>query len=505
MDNVIEYLRNAVLRYPDRIALADEKEKISYRELWDLSLRIGRFVAQQGIEGEPVGVWAARDIYTPALFFGILCSGNYYVPIDPEQPKEKQEKIAGDFGMRFLLARDREGVKAGFAGICHDLTEMEQKGRDTADWDFGNAKGGDRERPMYMIYTSGSTGIPKGVLKTHAAMIDFVEAFVKTFSFGGHEIIGNQTPFFFDASAKDLYLSLRIGATLEILPTALFSFPVRLIAYMNERKVSVISWVPSALGIVTQMHTFTEVKPSTLKTVFFVGEVFPVRQLNRWREALPDVKYVNLYGSSEIAGVACHYEINREEVLGEQDPLPIGKPFPNCRIVLLAEGKPVREKNVCGEIYIASGALAREYFRDPQKTAYSFPVLDLDGNGGKRYLKTGDMAHYDARGNLVFDTRMDFQIKHMGHRIELGEIEAAALSLRQVEKCGCVYDGEKDRIWLFCELAAGVQASGREIQSLLKGKVSSYMLPGRVVVLDSIPVNANGKTDRQKLKSMVTV
>ncbi len=501
---MIEYLRNAASRYPDRIALADEKEKISYRELWELSLKVGGFVAQQESKDGPVGVWATRDIYTPVLFFGILCSGNYYVPLDPGQPEEKLEKIVKDCGMRILLAKDRGSVNAGLAGICHDLTETGQKGTETAGWDAGSREGGAWERPMYMVYTSGSTGIPKGVLKTHGAMVDFVEAFVKTFSFGGHEVIGNQTPFFFDASAKDLYLSLRIGATLEILPTPLFSFPVRLIAYMNERKVSVISWVPSALGIVTQMRTFTEVKPSTLKAVFFVGEVFAVKQLNRWREALPDVKYVNLYGSSEIAGVACFYEIDREEVLGEQDMIPLRKPFSNCYVALLADGKPVREKNVCGEIYIASKALAREYFRDPQKTAHSFPVLDLDGNGGKRYLRTGDMAHYDARGNLVFETRRDFQIKHMGHRIELGEIEAAALSLWQVEKCGCAYDGEKDRIWLFCELAAGVQACAREIQSLLKAKVSSYMLPGRVVVLDSIPLNANGKTDRQKLKNMIT-
>ena len=348
-----------------------------------------------------------------------------------------------------------------------------------------------------MVYTSGSTGKPKGVLKSHGAVISFIDAFAETFDLGPEEILGNQNPFFFDASAKDLYLMALVGATLEVIPSEKFIFPVRLLEYMNDRKITYICWTPTALAIVTQLNTFKKVLPETLRKVLFVGEVFPIKQLHKWLTALPELRYVNLYGSSEIAGICCWYEIS-PGTLPEQ--LPMGVPLSNCRVWLHGEEGFVTEPEVLGEVWIESPALALCYYGDPEKTARTFRVETLPDGRAARVLKSGDLARYDRDGNLVFSSRSDFQIKHMGRRIELGEIEAAADALTEVQRCCCLYNTAKNRIELFCELAPGAEADGKQIIHLLRDRLSEYMLPSLVHILPEMPFNANGKIDRVKLK-----
>ena len=347
-------------------------------------------------------------------------------------------------------------------------------------------------QPLYMVYTSGSTGEPKGVLKSHRGMISFVEAFSSLFPFEDNTIIGNQTPLFFDASAKDLYLSLYNGATLDIIPSEKFVLPITLINYLNERKINWICWVPSALCLVSQLNTFIEVKPKYLKRVFFVGEVFPIKQLKKWMENLPNVKFVNLYGSSEIAGVCLYYEVNNN--LDDITVLPMGKAMPNCEITLRNENGIIKDSDIIGEVFISSPALALGYYNNEEKTN---AVFFKENN--KRVFQSGDLARYDKNGNLCFVSRKDFQIKHMGRRIELGEIEAACDKLSEIARCCCLYDENRKMITLFCVLN-DKELTSQDIKNMLKDKLADYMIPGRIKIYDELPLNANGKIDRQALK-----
>ena len=223
----------------------------------------------------------------------------------------------------------------------------------------------------------------------------------------------------------------------------------------------------------------------------------PMKHLNYWRKNLPDVRYVNLYGSTEIAGICAWYEVTG--TYDDADSLPMGKPLCNCEIYLLDGEQVVTEANRVGEMYLVSPALALEYFGDSEKTAASFQTRDF-GEGLVRCFKTGDLARYDDAGNLVFASRMDYQIKHMGHRIELGEIEAVAGALPGIERCCCLYDTKKSRIVLFCQTGSdGGERTGKEIRQLLRPRLSAYMLPAKVLILTTMPLNANGKIDRQKL------
>ena len=494
MQNVLEYLEETAARFPDRTAAACESSRISFRALSDRAARLGAAIRTGG-QNRPVGVLASRDTETPVFFLAALYSGNYYVPIDPDMPPEKKQAILDETGMRVLLGTEENRALLAplrFDGAYLTPADMAETGCPIPP------VGGDD--PLYMVYTSGSTGKPKGILKSHRAELSFIRAYCDTFAFSPEDVIGSQTPFFFDASGKDLYMMLCLGCTLEILPTRLFSFPTALMEYMNERRISFISWVPTAISTVAQLNPFSLVKPETLRRVFFVGEVMPMKYLNKWRRALPAVQYVNLYGQSELAGICCWFEVK-----GEWDDaavLPMGKPLSNSRIYLLDGERVVREPGHIGEMYIVSDALALEYFRDPEKTAASFLVKDF-GEGPVRCFKTGDMAQYDADGNLIFAARSDFQIKHMGHRIELGEIEAIATTLDEIRMCCCLYLPEKQWIYLFAELSEGCALTGQQLRSLLRGKLSDYMLPRRVVILDHMPLSPNGKMDRQRLKTLM--
>lgn len=495
MESVIEYLELATTKYPDKVFIADSVRRYTFDEIRNIARKLAN-VIPNGLKNAPICVLATRDADVAVLFLSVLYSGNYYVPIDPDMPSLKKQAIIDDFGCMVILGSDEtRGLldELTFSGIFLTLNDAADIPADIPETSSAD--------PLYMVYTSGSTGKPKGVLKSHGSMIDFIETYIDTFDFSSDDVIGNQTPFFFDASAKDFYLALKLGATLEIIPTEKFAMPPELIDYMNEKRITFISWVPTALAIVSKLKTFSFIKPEYLRKVFFVGEVMPMKHLNYWRTNLTGIQYVNLYGQSEIAGVCCYYEVKGE--FSDDSVLPMGKPLDNCNIYLLDGNEIVKDPGRIGEIYIASEALALEYFNDPEKTASSFLIKDF-GIGSERCFKTGDLAEYDSNGNLLFASRSDFQIKHMGRRIELGEIEVIAGSLSEIQRCCALYDSEKSKIIMFAELNSDCSGlSGRGIHQLLKEKLSSYMLPSKVIIMDALPINANGKIDRQKLKEML--
>lgn len=499
MNHVLDYLKRLEQSCPDKTAVGDRQTAYTFRRMGELARALAGHPALENERGRAVGVMADRSASTAVYFLAAMFSGNFYVPVDPQLPEKKLRTIVDDAGIDFFFTDEENKQRLrdiGFTGACLSLTEP------TCWPDADRSDELTPGSPAYMVYTSGSTGVPKGVLKSHGAIMSFLEAYTQTFRFDKDDVIGNQTPFFFDASAKDFYLMLKTGASMEVLPKELFAMPPMLIEYLNTKKVTFISWVPTALSIVAQLNTFTEILPTTLKRVFFVGEVMPVKYLNKWMEALPDLEYVNLYGSSEVAGICCYYPVTQK--LDPAQSLPMGKPLCNCRLYLMDGDRVITQPHVPGELYLVSPALAEGYYHDPDKTAASFVQKDFGDGVLRRTFRTGDIAQYDEAGNLVFSARRDAQIKHLGNRIELGEIEAVANSLEQLQRCCCLYDQKRQKIVLFAQTVPGAEpADARAIRSLLRPRLSSYMLPNKVVLLEQWPLNANGKTDRQALKALL--
>jgi len=491
--NILALFEETVQRFGPHTALAEENDKLTFSELQSLSRRLGRWLLEKGLGGKAIGVLADQTIYTPVLYLGVAYAGGCYVPLDPDAPAEKQKKVVSSCKAPLVLTwKQEDGDKLENEGFtCADLEDALGEFSDGA---LESPEHLTRDAALYLIYTSGSTGEPKGILKTHGAVLDFIGAYLQTFSFGPEDVLGCQTPFFFDASAKDLFMMLAAGCKMELLSKRLFVIPKKLVEYLNQRGVTVISWVPSALTVVSRLNTFRSVKPATLRRVMFVGEVFQPRQLALWREACPNVEFVNLYGSSEIAGVCCYYRV--EGKVSEDSPLPMGKPLPNCKICLLSDGEPTTAPGVLGELYIASKALASCYLGDEEKTRQSFITAEFDGVP-RRWFKTGDLARYDEQGNLVFASRGDFQIKHTGHRIELGEIEAAAASLPGVVAACCLYQQEREMICLFC---TGAERDSGVLMGKLRAVLPPYMVPKRYFFLDEMPLTPSGKMDRMALQ-----
>ncbi|MCD7745329.1 MAG: amino acid adenylation domain-containing protein [Lachnospiraceae bacterium] len=496
---ILEYLEQTAEKLPEKTAFATETMEMSFEEVLKASQSIGTCLAANGCKKEPIVVWMHRHPHMIAAFLGVVYSGCYYVPMDEEMPQFRVKLIFESLQPRTVICDENtcEQVRAldGFDGkillydaICQTSVEktlLEGIRRNAIDTD-----------PVYIVFTSGSTGVPKGVVGCHRAVIDYANQLTEVLHVTEDTIFGNQTPLYFDACLKELFGSLKCGATTYLVPKELFLFPVRLVEFLNTYKINTICWVVSALTMISSTGTFDKIVPEYLHTVAFGSEVFPIRQFNLWRRTLPDARFFNLYGPTEATGMSCYYEAKHE--FAEDDVIPIGKPFPNTGILLLDEQNRQPEPGEPGEICIRGTPLTLGYYDNEEKTAEVFVQNPLNTHYRELLYRTGDIGTYNADGDLIFLSRKDNQIKHMGHRIELGEIEAHVNRMEGIRNSCCIYEQEKGKIILFytgcCE--------GKELVVRLRSTLPRYMVPNHVYVLDALPLTANGKTDRQRLKQI---
>lgn len=495
---VLHYLERSAERLPEKTAFADTDKEIAYGQLLEQARRLGSALALLAAPTQPVPVYMEKSVDAVTAFMGIIAAGCCYVMLDRRQPAARQEQILGTLETDVLLTTRQylqEAEELPFKGKLLVLEDLLCRPADEALLQARREQALDTD-PLYINFTSGSTGIPKGVVVGHRSVMDFIDNFAELFEIREDDVIGNQAPFDFDVSVKDIYSTLRQGATMQIIPTRYFSIPRDLLDFLEERGVTTLIWAVSALCLVSQLHGFTYRVPSRIRQVIFSGEVMPVKQLNIWREALPDVRYVNVYGPTEITCNCTYYIVDRHFEPGET--LPMGRAFPNERVFLLDEedhlvtgDMPGKE----GEICVGGSALALGYYRRPDLTEKVFVQNPLHDRYTDRIYRTGDLAYYDEKGELYFRGRRDLQIKHMGHRIELGEVEKALDALPEIKRACCLF--VKNRITA-CYTGT---IEKKELAAELGKTLPPYMIPGRFVHLDSLPVTRNGKIDRRALEN----
>lgn len=495
--NVLEYLENAAACAPQKKAFADKEESITYEELLRQAKRIGTYIKKQrDVQNRPVAVVIDRNIKSLILFLGVVYSGNFYVPVDYTMPAQRIDLIM-DTLQPVLILSSVEGISwegrkiVSFAEAS--AQEINQEVLDRVRKEMLDTD------PLYAIFTSGSTGVPKGVLISHRSVIDLAEQFGGTFDFPESPVFGNQAPFDFDVSVKDIYNCLRLCGTLEVVPKQLFSFPGQLVPYLNERRVNVIIWAVSALRIVANFKTFAKCQPEYLQLIMFSGEVMPVKVLNYWIETLPQAVFVNLYGPTEITCNCSYYIVDRH--FENEESLPIGVAFRNEEVFLLDQETNALitglQPQKVGEICVRGTCLALGYYNNPEKTAEAFVQNPLNLWYPEKIYRTGDLGQYNEQGELFFAARKDFQIKHMGHRIELGEIETAVNALDFIDTACCIYDEAREKIILCYQAASPCE---KEIVGQLSKALPKFMWPNRYEHYGKIPMNKNGKMDRVLLK-----
>ncbi len=493
--NVLEYLEGIVQHYPEKIAYANENRGITFRETYIRSRAIGTFLNSKGLYKQPVVVFMDKCPEAVTAYYGVVYGGNYYVPIEEEMPRFRVQLIFDNLKPSAVICSDdtKKIVESfAFDGDVYIYDEIVKFPIDERVIEDIRDSAIDTD-PIYIIYTSGSTGVPKGVAACHRSVIDYIESLTGVLGVNRDTVFGNQTPFYFDASLKELYSTLKEGATTYIIPKNLFMFPVKLVEFLNKFKINTICWVVPALTMISAFGTFDSIKPKYLHTIAFGSEVFPMKQFNIWREALPEAQFINLYGPTEATGMCSYYKVDR--AFKEHEVLPIGKPFRNTDIILLDKNNRVPKAGDLGEICVRGTSLTLGYYGDFRRTSEVFVQNPLNDVYPELIYRTGDLGRYNEKGELMFVSRKDHQIKHMGHRIELGEIEVNVNMLGGIKSSCCVYDDEKQRIALFYVGDIGE----KDVASELRARLPRYMLPNSVKMLESMPLTANGKIDRKAL------
>ena len=497
LKSVLDYLEQSENKYPDKLAVVDEKGSDTYAELADKARRVGAFLLNKGVYcNDVVVVLLGKERAALPAFWGANYAGAVYAPMDCHAPVRRLQMIMEVLQPACVLTDEENHGKALELAPAESVFLIEEACQSALDRERLEAI--QRQRidtdPVYIICTSGSTGVPKGVVISHRAVIDFTEEASESMEFSCEEVFANQAPFYFDASVPDLYCTIRNGATLHIIPEKWFSFPIRVLEYIRDNGVNAIFWVPSALIVTANLRALREVDVTCLKKIMFCGEVMPVKQYNMWKKYVPNAKYVNYYGPSETTYASTYYVIDRE--FGNEEALPIGRAALNTGVLILNEDDRPCAPEETGELCIRGSGVALGYYNNPEKTQEVFVQNPLVPFYRDIMYRTGDLVKESARGEIKYVGRKDFQIKHMGYRIELGEIETAAMSASGVNRAGCIYHGKRQTIILLYEGSA----DGESIKDELKKRLPDYMIPGDIIRLNAMPMNANGKIDRQLLK-----
>lgn len=495
-NNVLDYLDTTIKRVPEKTAFADDDISYTFLQVYEQSRSIGTCLSQKGYYREPVLVFMKKSPKTVTAFFGVVHAGCFYVPVSEAIPNKRIQLILENCGARVIICDKHTQPLAhtlSFDGeiLCYDMISQHPEDSDCLCRIRRQAIDTD---PIYIVFTSGSTGTPKGVCACHRSVIDYVEQLSDVLGFSEETIFGNQTPLYFDACLKELYPTLKFGATTYLIPQKHFMFPVKLIEYLNEKKINTICWVVSALTMISSFQTFDTIKPKYLHTIAFGSEVFPLKQFKIWKKALPDTAFFNLYGPTEGTGMCCYYPVTRE--LSPTEVIPIGYPFKNTEILLLNEENKPAVENEAGEICIRGTSVTLGYYNNPEKTNSAFVQNPLNSAYPEIIYRTGDIGRKNEYGELVFLSRRDNQIKHMGHRVELGEIEADVNGLEKVRFSCCIYDENKNKIILYYVGEMETPKLTRTLKELLP----RYMMPNHIIRLDEMPFTANGKIDRNALK-----
>lgn len=497
---IIGYFEQITDQFPNKVAFEDINRKVTYEQLKENAKKIGTLLAKHQKINQPTAIMIDKSVACIEAMLGVVYSGGFYTVLDTKSPAERIKTILQTLQPTCIIT-DQNNIKK--------MENLEFEGKVILYEDCIEEKI-DNERldeikeeiidtnPMYALFTSGSTGVPKGVIISHRALISYVAWVKETFEINENTIFGSQTPFYFSMSITDVFSTIMAGATLQIIPKMYFSFPIRLLEFLNEKQINTIYWVPSALCIVANLGALNEMELPYIKKILFAGEVMPMKQLNIWRKKLPNVLFVNLYGPTETTDICTYYIVNRK--FDDNETLPIGKHCNNCDVMIIKEDGTEAKQGEEGELCARGSFLAMGYYNNEEKTKKAFTQNPLNNAYPEIIYRTGDIVKENELGEIIYISRKDFQIKHMGYRIELGEIETAINAIEGIILCACIYDTKNSKIVLFYQ---GNQIEEKDLIKQMKEKLPNYMCPNEIHCISKMPYNANGKIDRTKLKEMI--
>lgn len=480
----IDQLDRITSEYPDKVAIVDKEKSITFSELRARAISLASEIHKIHPQTKrPIVVETDRLLETIISFFAVIYSGNFYVPIDAAMPRERIETIK----KRLESTLGIYHTKNIFEDYALQYEYDHDYGCDEAALERIRAKMIDAD-PVYVLFTSGTTGEPKGVVISNFMLVDLQDWLYKTLKINENDRLANQTPLFFDASLKELCLFTKTGATLYLMDPKDFLFPVKVVEYLNENKITAILWSVSALNILANSNVFDIDKPKYLRLVTFAGEQMSAQKLNIWRQAV-EVEYFNLYGPTEATCDCCYYKVDRD--FQDDEIIPIGKACENMEVMILDGDKEADE----GELVIRGRGVSYGYYNKLDQTEKAFVQNPLNKAYREIVYRSGDFVRRNNFGEIEFLARKDNQVKVFGHRIELDEIERQVYAMG-IHEASAVFDKENEIIILFY---SGKEFLRKEFKDFILERLPKYMLPSKFVHMDALPKTQNTKIDKKRL------
>ncbi|WP_319925649.1 non-ribosomal peptide synthetase [Xenorhabdus littoralis] len=501
-------------RTPDATAVVFEDLSLSYNELNRQANQLAHYLIALGVHPEArVAICVERSLEMIIGLLAILKAGGAYVPLDPTYPTERLMYMLEDAAPIALLTQTMliDPLSSTLPTVNLDnpnpaIATMPTKNPDA------RILGLTPNHLAYVIYTSGSTGQPKGVMVEHANIIRLFAATQARFQFN-NDLFNNQDvwtlfhSFAFDFSVWELWGALAYGGRLIVITADCARSPQMFYSLLCREQVTILNQTPSAFRqLIAAQDALSSYLSHSLRCIIFGGEALELHTLAPWvaRNPTHQTRLVNMYGITEITVHATYRELTESDIHSGRGSL-IGQPLSDLRIYILdALGQPV-PFGVAGELYITGAGVARGYLNRPELTAERFLADPFSPDSNTRMYKTGDLGRWLPDGNIEYLGRNDFQVKIRGFRIELGEIEARLEQCHGVREAVVLAHDDlsfestaaQKRLVAYLLPQAGVELIPAELRQQLSRYLADYMLPSAFVTLESFPLTANGKLDRQ--------
>ncbi len=517
------YLAESTRRSPSRPAVQDENTVVSYQELDDLSTSICASLKKRGIgRGSRVGLYMPKSWKSIAVMLGVSKAGAAYVPIDPNAPGNRAAYVLGDCAVSALITT-KKGVNwigselanlvslSCLALVDEDAgSELKNQAFDVVSWPVFTAGTLDvvepepaiESDPAYLLYTSGSTGFPKGVIISHRNAMSFVDWAAESFCVGPVDRLANHAPLHFDLSVFDIFVALKCGATVVMVPDKVTAFPRLLVKWIQDEEISVWYSVPSALIRLLLHGNLEDTTYSKLRCVLYAGEPFPVKYLRRVMAAMPRVRFFNLYGPTET-NVCTYYALPK--ILGnEVVDIPIGRACANTEVFALREDGAIAGPGETGELFVRGPTVMLGYWGKEERTRSALLQNSTHNVYPDPVYRTGDIVSLSRDGNYTFVGRRDHMVKSRGYRIELGDVEHALYAHEDVSEAAVVAIQDDEigaRLFAAVSLRHTGPGSAKALARFCRERLAHYMVPEDIQILTELPKTSTGKIDRVTLRN----
>lgn len=480
---------------PAAAAAVFQDQHISYAQLNAAANRLAHYLRERGAGPETrIALCLERSLEMLVGLLAVLKAGAAYVPIDPDYPLQRRQYLLEDAGCRLLLTSS--GLAGSIASanveiVCLDGT-CPASAHCYAENPYPLAV---PDNTAYLIYTSGSTGRPKGVMVSHRNVVHSTWARFQYYPepVGCYLLLSS---FAFDSSVAGIFWTLSRGGCLCLPDDRQPKDPAAIGALIERRQVTHVLALPSLYAILLEQVPVPRL--ASLQTVIVAGESCSASIVKQHYACLPQVRLYNEYGPTEATVWSSAHAVDKPK---DDAAVAIGKPVSNMQIYILDRYLQPQPAGAVGEVYIGGAGITRGYLKRPDLSAEKF-VPNPFGEAGSRLYKSGDLARYRGDGLLEFCGRSDAQVKLRGYRIELGEIEARLLQHSAVKEAAVLIREDQPgnrRLVAYLVLRQGDALDAAAMKTWLKDSLPDYMLPSACVILEGLPLNANGKLDRHAL------